>query len=228
MAQRSGVNKTTIYRWWSSKSELLRDALLHSHILRFELADTGSLRGDLTALAEQVQSLLDDEHRRTIVEAALVGAVRHQAMRDLVVSFLDDRFGRHQPVFERAVARGDLPADADPAPLVDAMAGALWMRVLVRRGEVADTYTRDLVGILMDGVTRAAERLAHLVGDLAQVGQDLDVRAGRGDLVVGQARRGAVGHRQGPAPAQVRPRHGGEQVVLDLVVEAAEEEVVQP
>ncbi|MCX4960126.1 TetR/AcrR family transcriptional regulator [Streptomyces virginiae] len=158
VAQRSGVNKTTIYRWWSSKSELLRDALLHSHILRFELADTGSLRGDLTALAEQVQSLLDDEHRRTIVEAALVGAVRHQAMRDLVVSFLDDRFGRHQPVFERAVARGDLPADADPAPLVDAMAGALWMRVLVRRGEVADTYTRDLVGILMDGVTRAAER----------------------------------------------------------------------
>ncbi|WP_037883251.1 MULTISPECIES: TetR/AcrR family transcriptional regulator [unclassified Streptomyces] len=158
VAQRSGVNKTTIYRWWSSKSELLRDALLHSHILQFEIADTGSLRGDLTALAEQVQSLLDDEHRRTIVEAALVGAVRHQAMRDLVVSFLDDRFGRHRPVFERAVARGDLPADADPAPLVDAMAGALWMRVLVRRGEVAGTYTRDLVAILMDGLTRAAER----------------------------------------------------------------------
>ncbi|MFE2249911.1 TetR/AcrR family transcriptional regulator [Streptomyces lavendulae] len=156
VAQRSGVNKTTIYRWWSSKSELLRDALLHSHILRFDPADTGSLRGDLTALAEQVQHLLDDEHRRTIVEAALVGAVRHQAMRDLVVSFLDDRFGRHQPVFERAVARGDLPPDADPAPLVDAMAGALWMRILVRRSAVADTYTRDLVGILMDGVTAAA------------------------------------------------------------------------
>ncbi|MFJ3880997.1 TetR/AcrR family transcriptional regulator [Streptomyces sp. NPDC090077] len=158
VAQRSGVNKTTIYRWWSSKSELLRDALLHSHIFRFDPADTGSLRGDLTALAEQVQHLLDDEHRRTIVEAALVGAVRHQAMRDLVVSFLDDRFGRHQPVFERAVARGDLPPDADPAPLVDAMAGALWMRILVRRGAVADTYTGDLVGILMDGVTAAARR----------------------------------------------------------------------
>ncbi|WP_331719332.1 TetR/AcrR family transcriptional regulator [Streptomyces sp. NBC_00158] len=158
VAQRSGVNKTTIYRWWSSKSELLRDALLHSHVLRFDPADTGSLRGDLTAIAEQVQQLLDDEHRRTIVEAALVGAVRHQAMRDLVVSFLDDRFGRHQPVFERAVARGDLPPDADPAPLVDALAGALWMRILVRRDAVADTYTRDLVGILMDGVAASVSR----------------------------------------------------------------------
>ncbi|WNI30985.1 TetR/AcrR family transcriptional regulator [Streptomyces sp. ITFR-6] len=157
VAQRSGVNKTTIYRWWASKSELLRDALLHSHVLQFELADTGSLRGDLTDLAERLQDLLDDEPRRTVVEAALVGAVRHQAMRELVISFLDDRFGRHQPVFERAVARGDLPPDADPAPLVDAMAGALWMRVLVRRGEVAETYTRDLVDMLMDGITRSAK-----------------------------------------------------------------------
>jgi AcrR family transcriptional regulator len=156
VAQRSGVNKTTIYRWWTSKSELLRDALLHSHLLRFELADTGSLRGDLTALAEQVMTLLDDEHRRAIIEAALVGAVRHQAMRELVVSFLDDRLGRHQPVFERAVARGDLPADTDPAPLVDAMAGALWLRILVRRGEVTESYTRELIGLLMEGVTRGA------------------------------------------------------------------------
>ncbi|MGE7388213.1 TetR/AcrR family transcriptional regulator [Streptomyces sp. NPDC004126] len=158
VAQRSGVNKTTIYRWWPSKSELLRDALLHSQVFRFEPADTGSLRGDLTALAEEVRRLLDDEHRRTIVEAALVGAVRHEAMRELVVSFLDDRFGRHQPVFERAVARGELPPDADPAPLVDAMAGALWMRILVRRDAAADGYTRDLVGVLMDGVGAAAAR----------------------------------------------------------------------
>ncbi|WP_277752126.1 hypothetical protein [Streptomyces sp. C] len=38
------------------------------------------------------------------------------------------------------------------------MAGALWMRILVRRGAVADTYTRDLVAILMDGVTAAARQ----------------------------------------------------------------------
>ncbi|WP_338674571.1 TetR/AcrR family transcriptional regulator [Streptomyces sp. SCSIO 30461] len=157
VAQRSGVNKTTIYRWWPSKSELLRDALLHSHLLQFELADTGSLHGDLNALAERVLALLDDEHRRAVIEAALVGAVRHQAMRGLVVSFLDDRLGRHQPVFERAVARGELPPEADPAPLVDAMAGALWLRILVRRGEVTGTYTRDLIGLLMEGVTRTAQ-----------------------------------------------------------------------
>ncbi|WP_369212347.1 TetR/AcrR family transcriptional regulator [Streptomyces flavofungini] len=160
VAQRSGVNKTTLYRWWSSKAELLRDALVHAHLLSFEPADTGSLHGDLTALAEQVLSLLDDEHRRAVIEAALVGAVRHQAMRELVVSFLDDRLGRHQPIFERAVARGELAPDADPAPLVDAIAGALWLRILVRRGEVTETYTRDLIGLLMRGFPRGVHSAA--------------------------------------------------------------------
>ncbi|WP_414166914.1 TetR/AcrR family transcriptional regulator [Streptoverticillium reticulum] len=161
VAQSSGVNKTTIYRWWPSKSELLRDALLHAPAMQFEDADTGSLRGDLEAIAGQVQGLLSDERRRAVVESALVGAVRHQAMRELVVSFLDDRFGRHRPVFERAVQRGELSPDFDPAPLVDAMAGALWMRVLVRREPVAASFTDHLIGLLTDGVGQAAQRSAR-------------------------------------------------------------------
>ncbi|MFF4582912.1 TetR/AcrR family transcriptional regulator [Streptomyces sp. NPDC001389] len=156
VARRAGVNKTTLYRWWPSKSELLHDALLDSDAFRFDPPDTGSLRGDLAALADRIRHLLDDEHRRTVVEAVLVGAVRHPAMRELVVSFLDDRFGRHRPLFARAVARGELPPDADPAPLVDALAGALWMRILVRRDGASDGYPRELAGLLMDGAAHSA------------------------------------------------------------------------
>ncbi|MEV4437598.1 TetR/AcrR family transcriptional regulator [Streptomyces sp. NPDC049577] len=160
VAQASGVNKTTIYRWWPSKSELLRDALLHSRTLHFEIADTGNLRGDLADLAARVQALLTEDRSRTVVEAALVGAVRHEAMREMVISFLDDRFGRHQPIFERAVRRGELPAEFDPAPLVDAMAGALWIRALVRRGPMAGDFAGHLVSLLMEGVDQAARRSA--------------------------------------------------------------------
>ncbi|MFI1293624.1 TetR/AcrR family transcriptional regulator [Streptomyces sp. NPDC020792] len=157
VAQRSGVNKTTIYRWWTSKSELLRDALLHSGMLTFDLPDTGSLTGDLTALAARVQGLLADEHKQAIVESALVGAVRHPAMRELVTSFLEDRLGRHQPVFTRAVARGELPADFDPAFLVDALAGALWIRILVRRRPVPGDFAEQMVGLLLEGVAALRE-----------------------------------------------------------------------
>ncbi|WP_406835988.1 TetR/AcrR family transcriptional regulator [Streptomyces sp. AHU1] len=164
VAQRSGVNKTTIYRWWPSKSELLRDALLHSGTLAFDLPDTGSLTGDLTEMAARVQDLLADPKTRAVVEAALVGAVRHPAMRELVTQFLDDRLGRHQPLFARAVERGELPAELDPALLVDAVAGALWIRLLVRRRPVSDDFAGQLVALLADGVSAARERTGRRRG----------------------------------------------------------------
>lgn len=151
VAQHAGVNKTTIYRWWGSKSELLRDALLKSNALRFDAPDTGSLHGDLSALADRVRSLLATDRSRALIEAALVGAVRHQPLRELATSFLEDRFVRHQPLFERAVARGELPADFDSAPLVDALAGALWIRVLVRRQPVTEEFAQGLLTALLEG-----------------------------------------------------------------------------
>ncbi|MEV7320794.1 TetR/AcrR family transcriptional regulator [Streptomyces sp. NPDC093970] len=158
VAQRAGVNKTTVYRWWPSKPELLRDALLHSGTLAFDLPDTGSLTGDLAELASRIQGLLAEPRTRAVVEAALVGAVRHPAMRELVTQFLDDRLGRHQPLFTRAVERGELPADLDPALLVDAVAGALWIRLLVRRGPESDGFAGQLVALLADGISAARER----------------------------------------------------------------------
>ncbi|MGW2726651.1 TetR/AcrR family transcriptional regulator [Streptomyces sp. NPDC001494] len=156
VAQRSGVNKTTIYRWWASKSELLRDALMDSGTFAFDLPDTGSLAGDLAGLTARLQDLLGDERKAAVVEAALVGAVRHPAMRELVMSFLDDRLGRHQPLFTRAVERGELPPDFDPALLVDALAGALWIRVLVRRRPVAADFGEQMVSLLLAGAGAAS------------------------------------------------------------------------
>ncbi|MBQ0983128.1 TetR/AcrR family transcriptional regulator [Streptomyces sp. F63] len=150
-AEHAGVNKTTIYRWWGSKPELLRDALLDSGVLSVTVPDTGSLYGDLAALTDAVRSLLREERTRALVEAALVGAVRHHALRELVVSLLDDGFLRRQPILERATARGELPAGFDPGPLADALAGALWVQLLLRRRPPGEEFGRALLTLLLDG-----------------------------------------------------------------------------
>ncbi|KNE80285.1 MULTISPECIES: TetR/AcrR family transcriptional regulator [Streptomyces] len=150
-AEHAGVNKTTIYRWWGSKPELLRDALLDSGVLRVTVPDTGSLHGDLAALADAVRGLLREERTRALVEAALVGAVRHPALREVVVSLLDDGFTRRQPILERAAARGELPAGFDPGPLADALAGALWVQLVLRRRPPTEEFVRALLALLLDG-----------------------------------------------------------------------------
>ncbi|WP_439674116.1 TetR/AcrR family transcriptional regulator [Embleya sp. MST-111070] len=78
VAERSGVNKTTIYRWWPSKGALLGAALTGARRLEFAMPDTGSLRGDLEALMDGMVSLLTTPPTADIAVAAL-GAVTHSA-----------------------------------------------------------------------------------------------------------------------------------------------------
>ena len=51
VAERAGVSKATIYRWWPTKETLALDALYTEWAAASPYArDTGSLRGDLLAL----------------------------------------------------------------------------------------------------------------------------------------------------------------------------------
>ncbi|MFI7616547.1 TetR/AcrR family transcriptional regulator [Nonomuraea terrae] len=150
VAERSGVNKTTIYRWWPSKAALLGAALVEADVLGFEPPDTGSLRGDLVALVDGVRRLLTEPPASDIAVAALAAAVRHPELDGR--RFFADRFAREREVFDRAVRRGELKASADPMLIVDLLAGAVWMRAVLRGLPVPDDFPAEAVAALLDGV----------------------------------------------------------------------------
>ncbi|MFD7495686.1 TetR/AcrR family transcriptional regulator [Streptomyces sp. NPDC059832] len=150
VAQESGVNKTTIYRWWPSKPALLRAALIHARVLDIDIPDTGSLRGDLIALTEQITGLLTNGRTEPVARAMTSGTgLPDDELASLTRDFFADRFSREQPVFTRAAARGELPVDADPMLLLDLIAGAVWMRVLLRREPVPPDFARDVVAAVL-------------------------------------------------------------------------------
>ncbi|MFG2206515.1 TetR/AcrR family transcriptional regulator [Streptomyces sp. NPDC048638] len=157
VAQRSGVNKTTIYRWWPSKGALLGAALTGASRLDLTLPDTGSLRGDLEALLHTVLTLLTVPPAADIAVSAL-GAVTHSPeLADHISEFFADRLAREQPVFDRAVARGELSADTDPILLVDLLAGAAWLRVVLRRRPVEKDFVARAVRTVLDGALAAGD-----------------------------------------------------------------------
>ncbi|MGW2178649.1 TetR/AcrR family transcriptional regulator [Streptomyces sp. NPDC001732] len=150
VAQDAGVNKTTIYRWWPSKPALLRAALVHARVLDVDIPDTGSLRGDLTALVEQIIGLLTNGRTEPVARALTSGTgLPDDELASLTRDFFADRFSREQPVFTRAAARGELPPDADPMLLLDLIAGAVWMRVLLRREPVPPDFARNVVDAVL-------------------------------------------------------------------------------
>ncbi|MBB5777570.1 TetR/AcrR family transcriptional regulator [Nonomuraea jabiensis] len=152
VAEHSGVNKTTIYRWWPSKAALLGAALVEADALGFEAPDTGSLRGDLVALVEGVRRLLTEPPSSDIAVAALAAAVRHPELD--ARRFFADRFAREREIFERAVRRGELKESVDPMLIVDLLAGAVWMRAVFRGLPVADDFPAAAVSALLDGLQR--------------------------------------------------------------------------
>ncbi|MGW0517792.1 TetR/AcrR family transcriptional regulator [Crossiella sp. NPDC003009] len=148
VAARSGVHKTTIYRWWADKDALLGAALLNSALLELPVPDTGTLRGDLLALTRHVLRLLTTEPSASVVTAALAAAGRPVLAR-LAHEFFADRFDRELVLFERAVARGELPADTDAKLVVDLLAGAVWTRVLLRQERPPADYAAQAVDLVL-------------------------------------------------------------------------------
>ncbi|MEU1347127.1 TetR/AcrR family transcriptional regulator [Streptomyces sp. NPDC005775] len=150
VAQEAGVNKTTIYRWWPSKAALLHAALLRARVLDIDLPDTGTLRGDLIALAEQIIDLVTGVRTQPVVRAVTSGSgLPDDELTSLTRDFFADRFSREQPVFARATARGELAPDVDPMLLLDLIAGAVWMRALLRSEPVPPGFAAAAVDAVL-------------------------------------------------------------------------------
>ena len=158
VAARAEVNKTTIYRWWTSKDELLAAALVNSSVLEFPIPDTGSLRGDLLALASDIAQLLSAPPTAQIAAATLIATPDRPALAAVAAQFFIDRRAREQPVFERARARGELAAGTDQPMIMDMLAGTLWFRVLVQSQPAPGPYLATLVDSVLAGISRPGSR----------------------------------------------------------------------
>jgi AcrR family transcriptional regulator len=133
VAGRAHAGKNTIYRRWSGKAELIVDAV-KSAKGSLVFPDTGSLREDLKAVAENVTSA--DNQFDTQVTIGLVNAVGRDAelRRVFRERLFEPRMRGFRQVFERAAARGEIPADRD-LDLLASLVPALTLQHLVTSGE---------------------------------------------------------------------------------------------
>lgn len=136
VAARAGVHKTTVYRRWGSKAELIRQALADAATANIPVPDTGSVEQDLRVLARAVQAVLSAG--AAITRALIVGSLTSPEIAGLMGQFWEGRLAAISAIVDRAVERGELPAGTDPAALMHATVAPLYYELLVTRVPVTE------------------------------------------------------------------------------------------
>lgn len=158
VADRAGVNKTTIYRRWQSKPNLVATALIARQAALVPVPDTGDLRTDALILLQEIRRAL-----RTPWISALLGEIGpRRATGDDLHIVLDQlwaaRFGESRSIFTRAIERGDLPAESEPDLLLEALCAPLYFRWIMLGRPLEDDFLEDTVDLVMAGAERAVAK----------------------------------------------------------------------
>ncbi|GAA1002915.1 TetR family transcriptional regulator [Streptomyces sp. F-3] len=159
VATRAGVAKTTLYRRWAGKSELVVDAVA-GLFDELRLPDRGSLAADLEGVVLQFARILARPEAQSGLMAVIAEATRDEALRNRIRASIVDR--QKRLVLEgraRAQSRGELPREPDPeeaartADLIfDMVAGTVVHRTLVSAEPADEAWVRHFTRVLLTGL----------------------------------------------------------------------------
>jgi AcrR family transcriptional regulator len=154
VADRAGVSKATIYRWWDSKEMLALDALYAAwDTARQTRRPTGTLRGEMLGLVRPWVRLAANGPSPRILTALLAKAQNDPEFgRAYRAHFVEPRRDQARAMFSRAIARGEIPADTDVEVATDLLWGPLYHRLFHGHGPLNDRFARTLVDTVLAGI----------------------------------------------------------------------------
>lgn len=146
IAARAGVAKQTIYRWWSSKVDILLDTFIDDMAQHLTPADLGDLGDDLRQHLHRLARFLTTSDSGAVFRA-LAGQAQHDpaVAARLRTDYLGQQRARDRLPLERAVERGQLPEDTDVDLAVDRLVGPIYYRALVTGDPMPREFTDRLV-----------------------------------------------------------------------------------
>ncbi|MFI6512690.1 TetR/AcrR family transcriptional regulator [Streptosporangium sp. NPDC050855] len=158
VAARAGVGKAAIYRRYASKAEMAFAAIVHGQQPP-PPADTGSLHGDLLALARTFHARMATPAARHVAPA-LIGELAADPELDTRFqdTFLAAEHAGLAEIVERAVARGELAGPVDPTIAHLLLLGSLAAGLYIINLPVDDAMIIDLVTATATGIAALADR----------------------------------------------------------------------
>jgi len=131
VAKKAGVGKTTIYRWWPDRTDLLVELFNREILPPPNIPENADLAAELKLRMRDLFVAWRDTPAGRVFRSLVV---EMQANADTIARFREEALAprRRQSIraFERARERGEIPANANIHALVDLLYGWAWYRLL--------------------------------------------------------------------------------------------------
>ena len=150
IAARAGVNKTTVYRRWPTRAELVVDALAR-HAAPPHVVESGHVEDDLLALFMSATTLRNTPVGRGVV-SALIAERGDPEVDRLCAEVRELHRAPARVVLEHARRRGELPRRADLDLLLDVLTGAVYSRLRECPEPLEPEWVRRVIRLVLSGV----------------------------------------------------------------------------
>ncbi|MBS1836552.1 MAG: TetR/AcrR family transcriptional regulator [Actinobacteria bacterium] len=151
VACRAGVSRTSVYRRYADRIDLMEAVFNAAAAAKPEPPDTGSVRTDMLQLVEQLRAALLESDAGSMLPAMLSAARENPEVRVALERFTGSRRSPTVEVIRRGIERGELRADTDADLLADTLVGSVIYRLLMRNGTFGARRAEQLVDLLVGG-----------------------------------------------------------------------------
>lgn len=151
VAERAGVGKATVYRWWPNKGALIADAFASSTVTRLHFPDTGSLQNDMSRQMRQLVKVFSSPRGRIVSAILAAGQSDAELIAAFRERFLMPRRLEAYTALRRGIVRGELRRDVDLNLLLDSLYGPMYMRFLIRHDRLSADFVDRLCALVLAG-----------------------------------------------------------------------------
>jgi AcrR family transcriptional regulator len=154
VARRAGVHKTTLYRRWGTREQLVLEAMLERAGEHISVPDTGSLREDLLELARTAAANASSPEVAAMARAVVSESPHDSRLAEANRRFWAERLALDAVIVERAIERGEVAPGTDPRRVIEAVIGPIHLRLLLTGEPVDRRFLEGIVDVVVDGVAR--------------------------------------------------------------------------